>query len=252
MQGGDRFAHVEARIRDELSDSHVRELITGHAGCGKSTELLRLAASLRREQAGRAYHVVYLDAYEYLNQFEIRLPQILVSLLAALAQEPRIDLKRTRSGPAMWTRVQKILKSLGKEVSSDFAAATGIPLLRSLFRVDLKLTRDFRKQSDDYLEELLELTLPIVGEMPFTRDTVKRAAADYVNEYERILQGKPYLGLLHTIERDGAFPVDTNEAWKQLLLLGLIALAYDTGTWYDIHPLVKATRAFRLAAPAHP
>jgi hypothetical protein len=398
VQGGDRFAHVEARIRDR--DAHVRELITGHAGCGKSTELLRLASSLRREKAGRAYHVVYLDAYEYLNQFEIRLPQILVSLLAALAQEPRIDLKRTRSGPVMWTRVQKILKSLGRELSSDLADAKGIPLLRSLFRVDLKLARDFRKQSDDQLEELLDLTrdlvlevrqqlppeiadivfiidnlekipdgqteagrsvhetlfvrelplleipahlvltypislnyssvelrqvyrnakqttipmvgirtkpdagprvddaagfdalrrllarrvdlgavfdgddaihdvialsggcvrdllrlvgeLPIVGEMPFSRDTVKTAAADYVNEYERILQGKPYLGLLHTIERDGAFPIDTNEAWKQQLLLGLIALEYDTGTWYDIHPFVKATRAYRIAAPAHP
>jgi hypothetical protein len=32
--------------------------------------------------------------------------------------------------------------------------------------------------------------------------------------------------------------------------MGLVALEYDTGTWYDIHPFAKATRAYASAAPA--
>lgn len=395
VQGGDRIAQLEARIRDAWTESYVRELVTGHAGCGKSTELLRLANELRKPKEGRAYHVVYVDAYDYLNPFEVRLPQLVVSMMAALAEQPRVDLQRTRSGPKLWGQIRGIFKAAGREIGSDLAEE--VPVLKSLLRVDLQLVRNFRKQSEDHIQQLLvtmrdlvlevrtqlpadqseivfvvdnlekipdgetetkvslhetlflrELPLldmpahlvltypislnyspvalrqvfhnarqttipmvgvrqkpgpavrgddvsgmsalnrligrrvqldkvfageaavaaviresggcvrdllrligemPTVGALPFTVATVETVIADYVNEYERILQGKPYLHLLHTIERTGAFPGDTNEVWKQQLLLGLVVLEYDTGTWYDVHPLAKRTRAYRAAAP---
>lgn len=107
------------------------------------------------------------------------------------------------------------------------------------------------RESGGCVRDLLRLVgeMPTVGAIPFSTATVEQTIADYVNEYERILQGKPYLPLLHTIERTGAFPVDTDGQWKQHLLLGLMVLEYDTGTWYDVHPLAKRTRAFRAATP---
>jgi hypothetical protein len=104
VQGGDRILQVENRIRDAWADSYVCELVTGHAGCGKSTELLRLASELRKPKEGRACHVVYVDAYDYLNPFEVRLPQLVVSLMAALAEEPRVDLKKPGAGQSCGTR----------------------------------------------------------------------------------------------------------------------------------------------------
>jgi AAA ATPase domain len=396
VQGGDRIAQVESRIRDSWGDLYVRELVTGHAGCGKSTELLRLATELRKPKEGRAYHVVYVDAYEYLNPFEVRLPQLLVSLMAALSEEPRVDLQRTRSGPRLWGQIRTILEAAGREIGKDLA--TELPVLKSLMRVDLHLVRNFRRQSDDHIQQVLSLFrdlvvevrtqlpadqseivfvidnlekipdgetetkvslhetlflrelplldvpahliltypislnyssvalrqvfheaqqttipmvgirqkagtvargddadgiaalrrlvarrvrldkvfagedaitaviresggcvrdllrlvagMPTVGSIPFSITTVDAVIADYVNEYERILQGKAYLPLLHIIERTGAFPIDTDGQWKQQLLLGLVVLEYDTGTWYDVHPLAKRTSAFRAAASA--
>ena len=67
------------------------------------------------------------------------------------------------------------------------------------------------------------------------------------DDYERILQGKPYLPLLSTLERTGAFPADTSQAWIQSALQDLVALEYDGGTLYDVHSLAKRTRAFRTA-----
>ena len=401
VQGGDRFGRIEQRVRDACiagQTSHVRELVTGHSGCGKSTELLRLAAELRRPKEGQALHVVYLDAYEYLNPYEARLPQIMMALLAALSDEPRWDLRQTRTAPVLWDRVRKILGGLGREVSKDLAEASGLPLLGSLFRVDLKLARGFRKSSEDHLQELLGLMrdlilevsaqlppevggvvfivdnleklpesetdggnslhetlfcrelplldvpahliltypialnyapvglrqlftnalqttipmvgvrakpgetprgddlpgiaalrrllarrvaldavfaddeaideavrlsggcvrdllriiaeLPIYGKQPYTRALVREVVGDSINEYERLLQGKPYLRLLHGIVDAGEFPPETTDEWKRQLLMSLIVLEYDTGTWYDVHPFVKATRAFRSAAPA--
>ena len=101
VQGGDRIGQIETRIRDAWPESYVLELVTGHAGCGKSTELLRLAGALRKPKDEPAYHVVYVDAYDYLNPFEVRLPQLVVSLLAALAEQPRVDLEPTRTGPKL-------------------------------------------------------------------------------------------------------------------------------------------------------
>jgi energy-coupling factor transporter ATP-binding protein EcfA2 len=394
VQGGDRIAHVEQRIRDAW-ETNARELLTGHAGCGKSTELTRLANELRKERDGRAFHVVYVDAYEYLNPFEIRLPQLIVSLMAALAATPRVDLKTTRSGPKLWDQLLRIFKEVGREAGKDLTK--DLPLLPLLFKVDLHFVRSFRQKSDDHIQTLLKMfsdlvlevrsqlppdqseivfivdnlekipngetelktslhetlflrelplldipahliltypislnyspialrqvfrdarqttipmvgirqksevinrgddrkgiaalrklldrrikldqvfaneaaiealiresggcvrdllrlmgELPTVGAMPFSVESVESVIADYVNEYERILQGKPYLPLLHMIERTGAFPEDTKEEWKQQLLLGLIVLEYDTGTWYDVHPLAKHTRAYRLSVP---
>jgi hypothetical protein len=398
VQGGDRIGRIELRVREAWRDSYIRELVTGHAGCGKSTELLRLVAELRKPKQGKAFHVVYLDAYDYLNPHEVHLPQILMALLVALSEEPRWDLKRTRTAPVLWDRVRKILGSLGREVSKDLADTTGLPLLRSLFRVDLSFARGFRKNAQDHIQELLALTrdlitevtaqlppeiggvifivdnleklpegeteggaslhetlfgrelplldlpahliltypialnyssvglrqlfanarqttlpmvgvrakpevaprgddpqgiaalrrllarrvaldavftddeaireavrlsggcvrdllrivgeLPSYGAQPYTLALVRDVAADLINDYERLLQGKPYLGLLHAIAETGEFPAATTDEWKRQLLMNLIVLEYDTGTWYDVHPLVKATRAFRSAAPA--
>lgn len=163
VQGGDRIAQVSKRIRDAWADSYVRELVTGHAGCGKSTELLRLASELRKPQEGRAYHVVYVDAYEYLNPFEVRLPQLVVSLMAALSEAPRVDLQGTRSGPKLWGQIRGILTAAGREIGNDLVKE--LPVLKSLLRVDLHFVRNFRKQSDDHIQQLLSLFRDLVLEV---------------------------------------------------------------------------------------
>jgi predicted AAA+ superfamily ATPase len=45
------------------SDKQTNQLFTGHRGCGKSTELLRLKARL--EEAG--FCVIYFEVDEYLD-----------------------------------------------------------------------------------------------------------------------------------------------------------------------------------------
>lgn len=393
VQGGDRITQIENRIRDAWADSYVCELVTGHAGCGKSTELLRLTSALRKPKEGRAYHVVHVDACDYLNPFEVRLPQLVVSLMAALAEEPRVDLRKTRSGPKLWDQVRARLTAAGREIGSDLAQE--IPILKSLFRVDRNFVRDFRREASDHIQPILSLIrdlvrevraqlppdqseivfvvdnlekvpdgetetevslhetlflrelplldvpahlvltypislnyasvalrqvfhdarqttipmvgirqkpgasvrgddvqgiatlrrllarrvrldlvfadegailgviresggcvrdllrlvgeLPIVGAIPFSSATVEAVIADHVNDYERLLQGKPYLPLLPAIERTGGFPLDASQASIQAALQDLVALEYDGGTWYDVHSLAKRTRAYRTA-----
>lgn len=397
VQGGDRFGRIELRLRRAGPGRYLRELVTGHSGCGKSTELLRLASALRVPKDGAAFHVVYVDANASLSPHEARLPQLLVALLAALAEEPRWDLRATRSGPPLWERFRRIVGGLG-DAAGELANAAGFPQLRALLKIDLNLARGFRKAAQDHLQSLIagtqdligevtralppeqgaivfildnlekipegeteggvsvhealfsrelpllevpahlvltypialnygavelsqrfahaiQTTIPMVGvrakpeitprgddprgiaalrrllarrvaleavfdgeqaitelvrlsggcvhdllrimgelpsfaEPPYSIAHVREVGGEISNQYERMLQGKPFLGLLHAIDRTGEFPADTQDAWKRQMLMSLTVLEYDTGTWYDVHPLVKATRAFRSAAPA--
>lgn len=400
VQGADRIHQIETRIRRSRYEAYNRELLTGHAGCGKSTELLRLADELRKPKPEQAFHVVYLDAYEYMNPSEVRLPQLIVALLLALAEQPMFDLRTNPPAMTLARQLGELFGDAKKEIFKDLVG--NVPILKSLLRIDLPVQRAFRERATAVTQRLIELArdtvqeitrrlpaghagivfvidnlekipnlptetrqnlhealfhhelplldlpahlvltypislnyggvglrqlfrnaqlttipmvsvrdkpdpgpphdgprgddtrgmaalrrligrrvdisavfdgeptldeairmsggcvrdllrfvsdLPIHAEPKFTIAAVHQVVADYTNEYERLLQGKPYLRLLHEIERTGAFPEQIDDEWKRQLLLGLVVLEYDTGTWYDVHPLVKRTRAFRLARP---
>jgi hypothetical protein len=90
-------------------------------------------------------------------------------------------------------------------------------------------------------------TLPVVADPPFTREHVDHAIRDSRNFYERILAGKPYVRHLPIIEETGIISDDLAPDWKREILLGLVVLEYDTKTWFDVHPLVKLTRAYAAA-----
>lgn len=391
VQGGARFEKIENRIRMADRGQYVRELVTGHAGSGKSTELLRLAARLRQPKETQEFHVVYLDAFEHLSQWGLRLPHILIALLAGLARQERVDLKETRSAKSLVARIKALVGSFSSEIAKQFDSLAHIPVLTTLLRTNQEFSSRFRHQAVEQLQDLLRLIndlvaevvsdlnvdivfiidnlekipeqstegaaslhealfvrdlplldvpahlvitypislnysnaelprafptaskttlpmvgvrlppragergddpdgiealrnlllrrvrreafadddaiehlirssggcvrdlmrfageLPIVATPPFTRDHVDQAVQDFRNDYERILQGKPYVRHLPKIEQTGRISDELEPDWKREILLGLVVLEYDTDTWFDVHPLVKRTRTFMAA-----
>jgi hypothetical protein len=196
VQGGDRFGRIELRLRRAGPGRYLRELVTGHSGCGKSTELLRLASALRIPKDGAAFHVVYVDANASLSPHEARLPQLLVALLAALAEEPRWDLRATRSGPPLWERFRRIVGGLS-EVAGELANAAGFPQLRALLKIDLNLARGFRKAAQDHLQSLISGTQDLIAE-------VTRALPSELGAIVFILDNILGRGLLARGARDAA------------------------------------------------
>lgn len=391
VQGGARFEKIENRIRMAERGQFVRELVTGHAGSGKSTELLRLAARLREPKGTQSFHVVYLDAFEHLSQWGMRLPHILIALLAGLARQERVDLKETRSAKSLMARIKALVGSFSSDVAKQIDSLTHIPILTGLLRTNQEFSSKFRDQAVAQLQDLIGLLndlvaevvndlkvdivfiidnlekvpeqatagatslhealfvrdlplldipahlvltypislnysnaelprafpnaskttlpmvgvrmppgpgergddaagiaalrhlllrrvqrdvfaddeaiehlirssggcvrdlmrftgeLPIVATPPFTREHVDQAIQDFKNDYERIMQGKPYVRHLPEIERTGRISDELAPDWKREILLGLVVLEYDTDTWFDVHPLAKRTRAFTAA-----
>ncbi|NET38745.1 MAG: AAA family ATPase [Cyanothece sp. SIO1E1] len=57
-------------------------LFTGHIGCGKSTELLRLKAELEKEQ----FHVVYFESSEDLEMADVDIGDVLLAIARRVSQ----------------------------------------------------------------------------------------------------------------------------------------------------------------------
>ncbi len=85
-RGGDSLTRVIAdRIRRTPAGRFHQQLISGHRGCGKSTELQQLKARL--EQNG--IFVVYFDAEQALDLGEIKYQDVLVAITKAIEQTLR-------------------------------------------------------------------------------------------------------------------------------------------------------------------
>ncbi len=89
-----------AKIIEELGRTITRlapeeatcQLFTGHIGCGKSTELLRLKAELEHQD----FHVVYFESSQSLDMADIDVTDILLAIAREVSQsleDIKIDLK---------------------------------------------------------------------------------------------------------------------------------------------------------------
>ena len=77
----------------ELANDHLKVLFSGHVGCGKSSELVRLRDRLKNPGAShRRYFPILLDVSEYLDDFDASLTDILLAIVTELAQTLRDDL----------------------------------------------------------------------------------------------------------------------------------------------------------------
>ena len=120
------FSQVRgAKVIDQLKRTIARispedptcQLFTGHIGCGKSTELLRLKAELEHENLN--FHVVYFESSQILDMADVDITDILLAIAGEVSKSlaaVKIDVK-----PGYF-------KNLFKEVSDLFTTPIDIDL----------------------------------------------------------------------------------------------------------------------------
>ncbi|MGF1934243.1 MAG: ATP-binding protein [Nostoc sp. ChiQUE02] len=142
VRGGRIIEELKENITFFSPEGPTCELFTGHIGCGKSTELLRLKAEL--EQAG--FHVVYFESSQDLEMGDVDIGDILLSVARRVSEsldslekleipEPQ-GLKKILQGAAklLMTEVEvsaeALIPGIGKVSASTegkFAAEAKIP-----------------------------------------------------------------------------------------------------------------------------
>ncbi|MBD2202216.1 ATP-binding protein [Calothrix sp. FACHB-1219] len=82
VRGGKIIEELKENITFFSPDEPTCELFTGHIGCGKSTELLRLKAEL--EQVG--FHVVYFESSQDLEMGDVDIGDILLAIARRVSE----------------------------------------------------------------------------------------------------------------------------------------------------------------------
>jgi hypothetical protein len=82
VRGGDIIGKLKQRITFFQPDEATCTLFTGHIGCGKSTELLRL----RGELAVAGFQVVYFESSDDLEMTDVDLADVLLAIARQISQ----------------------------------------------------------------------------------------------------------------------------------------------------------------------
>ncbi len=107
VRGGQIIENLRDNITLLSPDVATCELFTGHIGCGKSTELLRLKAKLERE----GFHVVYFDSGEYLEYHDVDIADILLAIAHGVIESlERLELEEATGLERLFQGAVKVLQ----------------------------------------------------------------------------------------------------------------------------------------------
>ncbi|MDI1430872.1 hypothetical protein [Polyangium sorediatum] len=194
VRGGSRTKRMEECIRGALVGTYQVQLLSGHPGSGKSTELRWLEGELRKPKDDVAFHVLFVDVQEYLDVRDVQLPDFVTALFSALLDDPLLGLLIDKSTVAkqtagkMWKRVVSWLKAIGLTLEAE------IPVGEAKVKLGVMkspgVQKRFRDVSRDHvislvteLRELLQALRPVMAEHG-TDDLV--IIADNLERVERL------------------------------------------------------------------
>ncbi|HEY9603518.1 MAG TPA: P-loop NTPase fold protein [Allocoleopsis sp.] len=110
VRGGKIIEELKDNITFFSPDEPTCELFTGHIGCGKSTELLRLKAELEQE----GLHVVYFESSQDLEMGDVDIGDILL----AIARRVSKSLEETQIN-FQPTGFQQLLQGANRVLNAD-------------------------------------------------------------------------------------------------------------------------------------
>ncbi|MBL8190192.1 MAG: ATP-binding protein [Acidobacteria bacterium] len=165
---------IANKIKHAEPGRYHHQLVSGHRGCGKSTELFQLQDQLRKD----GYFVVYFDVEDVLDLADIRYQDVLVAITKAIEKElsdAKIEIDAgLRENLDQWF-AEKILISEQKvegeaSLKTEFGIDSKLPLLaRALAMVTSHLKAssnrrsEIRRRLDNELGDFIERLNVFIG-----------------------------------------------------------------------------------------
>ncbi|MGF1496115.1 MAG: P-loop NTPase fold protein [Elainellaceae cyanobacterium] len=159
VRGSDLIRELQRTINLSGSDPTC-QLFTGHIGCGKSTELLRLKADLEAQK----YHTVYFESSQDLDLADIDVTDILLAIARRVSASLEAIGIRLRPG-YFTTLFEEVFRLLQMPIEAEVELSVGIGKITAKTRESPKL-RDLVRQ---YLEPRTSSILEAVNKELFGR-----------------------------------------------------------------------------------
>jgi len=145
VRGGKIIEALQRTIARISPDVPTCQLFTGHLGCGKSTELLRLKAELEVQQ----FHVVYFESTHVLEMADVDVTDILLAIAGQVSQS--LEAMKIRLKPTYFTKLfGEIVDFLQTPIDLGVEAELSVGIGKITAKT--KESPQLRRRLRDYLE----------------------------------------------------------------------------------------------------
>ena len=173
---------MASKIR--LAGEPTCQVLTGHRGSGKSTELSRLRHELENPSDGdKPFFVVSVLADEHMDRNDVDFPDVLIAIVREVSAQLKARLKITLKSnlfPGLWDRIKRLSKT-----RFEFE---GLSLHAGMAELSAKV-----KHSPDARHEIRSLLDP-------DADNWLHAANDVLGDAELKLRSKKFRGLVVIVD----------------------------------------------------
>lgn len=154
--GSNRIKRIEECIRDARAGHYRLQLLSGHIGSGKTTELRWLAGELQKAKEDRVFHAIFIDVEQYLDARDVQIPELLTAIVSALVDDPVLapHLRVSATAKKIWNEVVRWFKQIG--ISVDGEIPLGVAKLKASFKTSPGLQERYREESRKHVASLVE------------------------------------------------------------------------------------------------
>ncbi|MCX5688843.1 MAG: hypothetical protein NTV94_03475 [Planctomycetota bacterium] len=199
-----------------LASGPTCQLLTGHRGSGKSTELYRLEAKLGEGQ--RKTFVVFCDIDQALNRNDLDFPDLLLAIVRQLAEQLKAKAGIMLKPGYFQDRFGELMEFLGADVAVD-----RMELTYGLAKIvgTLKNSPKSRQKSRDMLEPKV--------------DSLLYAANDLIAEAKKALVAKGFADLAIIVDNTDHMSRPSGEGADALPGKPLFINRYPEVSGFDCH-----------------
>jgi hypothetical protein len=149
-----------------LADAWTCQVLTGHRGSGKSTELSRLRQALQEPTAGDSrFFVVYIQADNELDRNDIDFPEVLIAIVRQVADQLRTRAKIELKPGYFKDRWERLKSLLPTEVSFDkIELGAGLGKLSATIKNSPEARQQVRKALEPDTNNWLTAANEVLGE----------------------------------------------------------------------------------------
>ena len=167
VRGAKEFLQNLSERLDLTDDHKIKTLITGHSGCGKSSDLEELAFCLSSSKAekrytSKRYFAIRIDILDYVNRNDASISEILLSTVSELSMAFKKELDIELSESPLQKRFSEIRKILDSSVDLD---KVEVPLPLSGAKASFKLNTAAPTVKDEVRRKLDREQTSIIDEI---------------------------------------------------------------------------------------
>jgi len=145
VRGGKIIEALGRTITRISPDTPTTQLFTGHIGCGKSTELLRLKAELELNK----FHVVYFESTHVLEMVDLDITDIFLAIAGLVSES--LEKIKIRLKPSYFTKLfSEIIDFLQTPIDLELEGELSIGIAKITAKT--KESPQLRRRLRDYLE----------------------------------------------------------------------------------------------------